>query len=42
MLVTRYTYLLKAMGNVDIVCFDLLVFFLTDEKIEIQKIDQLA
>ena len=29
------------MGNVDIVCFDLL-FFLTDEKIEIQKIDQLA
>ena len=41
MLVTSYTYLLKAMGNVDIVCFDLL-FFLTDEKIEIQKIDQLA
>ena len=42
MLVTRYTYLLKAMGNVDIVWFDLLFFFLTDEKIEIQKIDQLA
>ena len=44
MLVTHYTYLFKATGNVDIVCFDLLVFFffLTDEKIEIQKIDQLA